>query len=72
MSALGFVGGHGMSDLITMDDLSNDEIWRYWIRLKGCCRLQMEMFTLLCCKGRFSATYSLRIQLELGCLSNQR
>ena len=26
MSALGFVGGHGMSDLITMDDLSNDEI----------------------------------------------
>ena len=26
MSAVGFVGGHGMSDLITMDDLSNDEI----------------------------------------------
>ena len=26
MSALGFVRGHGMSDLITMDDLSNDEI----------------------------------------------
>ncbi len=26
MAALGFVGGHGMSDLITMDDLSNDEI----------------------------------------------
>ena len=26
MSALGFVGGHGLSDLITMDDLSNDEI----------------------------------------------
>ena len=26
MSALGFVGGHGMSDLITMDNLSNDEI----------------------------------------------
>ena len=26
MSALGFVGGHSMSDLITMDDLSNDEI----------------------------------------------
>jgi len=26
MTALGFVGGQGMSDLITMDDLSNDEI----------------------------------------------
>ena len=26
MAALGFVGGQGMSDLITMDDLSNDEI----------------------------------------------
>ena len=26
MAALGFVGGEGMSDLITMDDLTNDEI----------------------------------------------
>ena len=26
MSALGLIGGRTMSDLITMDDLSNDEI----------------------------------------------